>query len=702
MSSDRNNQGRPPPPLKPTLASARNPRTPLTPRLAANGTPSTAAKRTPTVRPEAPTTVPRGARPPQVRVADTSARDGDRNTNVTQRSSARTSRTESPSNGQTSGVSPNSLRVRPTSGGIPERAASAVGLGIGVGSQNRPKVGQARSILSDNGSSRVHSPLVRSPGHSESGHSSVDNVDSRFFHASDAVKQELAPKRPELPKRQSVFFHADGSTEGRPLASKAPSLAAPSSEKKSSDSWAYLESGSNRMTSPPPLLSPPLSSVSMSSSSPFFAPLPPAGEPRPASPSKENIHLSYRRGASQIFGLRPSPIPSPRVSVEQPNYYDRRESLEQKPTQPSHRKSTSLSSIDSHHSINSRRRSATTLDPSANATSPLSQESTPLCIANMGKPPEDMPSIETSLESTEENGGLSPSDGTFNPTKSVSELAADARRERKVLDLEISNSSLLAINASLEREVRRQKAELKRFRRLSRAGKFGFDPHERTARLSECLSTLGEEDEDKDEDNSELAFARFADGDDDLSDDDDSESLTSGGEPLSPGAREDKDQARLAKDEQKVRADIEKHKELLVQSQMMNQSLKRCMYATEEMINEGKKALQYSVRVSDVKLGGRILTDNDDDDDNQDDSMPDIEVEDDTSQGADLGADHAKGFLDVWSNLGGGGFGGSEGGDRDSGIEVDKPLNTSAPGVLRLAAGRPPESELWQRRRYQN
>lgn len=476
--------------------------------------------------------------------------------------------------------------------------------------------------------------------------------------------------------------------------------------KKPSDSWTPMDTGPSRMTSPPPLLSPPLSSVSMSSSSPFFAPLPPAGDARSTSPSKDNIHLSYRRGASQIFGLRPSPIPSPRSSAEPTNYYERRESLELKPSQTSHRKSTSLSSIDSHNSVNSRRRSATTLDPSANATSPLSQESTPLNYTSSGKPPADLPSIDSSLTHIEEDEGTPSGDGPRSPTRSVSELAADARRERKVLDLEISNSSLLAINSSLEREVRRQKAELKRFRRLSRAGMGGFAPHERAARLSEGLSTLGEEDEREDLDDSELGFASIAEGYDDLSDDDENESVTSGGEPLSPGAREDKDQARLAKDEQRLRVDIEKHKELLVQSQMMNQSLKRCMYATEEMISEGKKALQYSVRVSDVKLGGRILTDNDDEDDHQDNSMPDIEVEDETLQGADLTTDHAKGFLDVWSNLGGGGFEGSEGGDRDSGIEVDKPWNTSAqPGVLRLAPGRPPESELAQRRQqnhYQN
>lgn len=166
-------------------------------------------------------------------------------------------------------------------------------------------------------------------------------------------------------------------------------------------------------------------------------------------------------------------------------------SLELKPYSASHRKSTSLSSIDSGSSIHSRRRSATTLDPSVNASSPLSKEANVSDFPKINKQSADMPSIGASLEHGEESGVSAQNEGPLSPSKSVSELAADARRERKVLDLEISNSSLLAINSSLEREVRRQKAELKRFRRLSRAGKFGFAPHERTARLSEGLSVLG-------------------------------------------------------------------------------------------------------------------------------------------------------------------------------------------------------------------
>jgi hypothetical protein len=165
---------------------------------------------------------------------------------------------------------------------------------------------------------------------------------------------------------------------------------------------------------------------------------------------------------------------------------------------------------------------------------------------------------------------------------------------------------------------------------------------------------------------------------------DDEESLGSSAEPMSPAAESRRENDRLAKDERRLQIDLQKHKELLVQSQAMNQSLKRCMYATEEMIREGKKALDYHVRVSDVKLGGRVLSSHEDDED----TSQEIEVEDDH-----LHEDPAKGFLEVWTNIGRPSFEGSEGGDRDSGIEVDRPPLTSLPlykASIGLDSGRPP------------
>jgi hypothetical protein len=76
---------------------------------------------------------------------------------------------------------------------------------------------------------------------------------------------------------------------------------------------------------------------------------------------------------------------------------------------------------------------------------------------------------------------------------------------------------------------------------------------------------------------------------------------------LSPHALAQRDANRLAKDERRLQLDLTRHRQLLVDSHKMNQSLKRCMAWSEEMISEGRRALDYKVRVSDIKLGGRVL-----------------------------------------------------------------------------------------------
>jgi hypothetical protein len=172
-----------------------------------------------------------------------------------------------------------------------------------------------------------------------------------------------------------------------------------------------------------------------------------------------------------------------------------------------------------------------------------------------------------------------------------------------LLDLEISNSSLLAINRQLEREVRKQKAELRRFRRLTRAG-----------RLS-SLSIFNSRATDDVEDN-DGADKAAVEGVDALSDEDvsfEDENLSEDGEDstddsaLSSSALAERDGGRLAKDSKRLQLDLSRHRELLIDSQKMNQALKRCMAWTEEMIKDGKKALEYRVRVDEVRLGGRVL-----------------------------------------------------------------------------------------------
>jgi hypothetical protein len=201
------------------------------------------------------------------------------------------------------------------------------------------------------------------------------------------------------------------------------------------------------------------------------------------------------------------------------------------------------------------------------------------------------------------------------PTKSthfndsVSELVANARRERKVQDLEITNASLEAINRTLERQLRKQTAELRRYRRLSRAGVIsGASSRVTSLALTEPptdMSDVDEMDESQfeDEEEEEDSF-----DDSDLSSND----TMSTEDILLPSA---KMAARRRRDEKRLQLDLTKHQELLIDSQKMNQSLKRCLDFTEVLIKEGQKALQYNIRVSDIQLGGHVLAPHDDDED---------------------------------------------------------------------------------------
>lgn len=280
------------------------------------------------------------------------------------------------------------------------------------------------------------------------------------------------------------------------------------------------------------------------------------------------------------------------------------------------------------------------------------------------------------------------------PTKSMSDLAADARRERKVLDLEISNSSLLAINKSLEREMRKQKAELKRYRRLSRAGQFAVSTPEH---FNMRLSSLNEEESDlPDFDGLGRPSSPFVDEAGDMSDDD---SITSSATPLSPGAQADSDARHRVKDERRLQMDLEKHRELLLDTQRMNQVIQRCLFWTDGLLRDGRKALDYEVRKEDVKMGGRILAEEEEGSEH-DDERDQLQVgaeEEDTIRGDRFG--DASGHLGIWGhrNESGRSSVGSERTDRDSGIEVEQAA-ANFDAFLSLGKGgldRPSVGETW-------
>ncbi|KAF2254608.1 hypothetical protein BU26DRAFT_415990 [Trematosphaeria pertusa] len=584
-------------PLKPTLATTRTAKTPVAPRLAPSVASGSSVQSGRTPRSNA------GATP---RFGNASHEDltpvkSFINSNVTPRSSSRKSRVgvgsaQSTPNGTPSGTP---ISTRPASTvDFPQQEQGHGYSGLGINGLNSAQNNRPRSVVGGNNYNTT--PTPRPPLSNIYNHApdagGARAASPMFFHASDARPQEQAPPQKKAP----VFFYANGQQDERSRAHHVPSPPLSSVGRFQPESKFFHADSLSEARSNPPILTPPPNSASPE---PWASLNAPQGQHslRPPSPSKENMHLSYRKGASQVLRpnlrSRPSALSilsgphTPDLGVERSR---RRSSAASSAVRLGHSKSASLSSIDSTHSL----KKVPTRDLPAITASPLHNEKR---VISNGSLPESVASAP--LEQTEALSGL-PSPHPMSPTKPQSalehmnELAANARRERKVLDLEISNNSLLAINRSLEREVRKQKAELRRFRRMSRAGRFSTDTISNLEEFSAIgLSELGslsdmseeedEAEEDEPEDSSESSFDESA---------------------MSPSALADRDNAHRLRDEKRLQLDLSKHRELLVDSQKMNQSLKRCLNWTEELIKDAQKALSYQVRVSDVQLGGRVLS----------------------------------------------------------------------------------------------
>ncbi|MDA4132257.1 MAG: hypothetical protein OK454_03915, partial [Thaumarchaeota archaeon] len=284
-----------------------------------------------------------------------------------------------------------------------------------------------------------------------------------------------------------------------------------------------------------------------------------------------------------------------------------------------------------------------------------------------------------------QRGPHSPTRAAGHAADHLSELVASARRDRKVQDLEIRNASLEAINRTLERQLRKQTAEIRRYRRLSRSGRLSLGsvassriPSDATvegplALQNLALSDLSEEESEPEEEEEDDDDDSDDDSDQDL---DDSDLFDDGGD-RSPGAlvrvreRERETDARHRnRDERRLQLDLSKHQQLLIDSQKINQSIKRCLGWTDELIREGRRALEYRVRVSEVALGGRVLRPEDDDEEDVGEDVVVAEQADERGgsrrdAAADQGGDDdtTRPTIDqpLW---------GKESQDRDSGIEL--------------------------------
>ncbi|KAF2643285.1 hypothetical protein P280DRAFT_248792 [Massarina eburnea CBS 473.64] len=589
MPIDRttNNTARPP---KPTLAATRAARTPVAPRLAPSQAPASSASSSTGATGRTPRSAS-GSTPrvyaahedatPVKAFVSTGGGGG-----ITPRSSARKSRVGVASATSTPSVTP---AQTPTS----SRPVSFIDFPQKEqGHGKRPTSAQSRrpkSVVAPSNHHATPRPTLSSLYTHPSDHSARE-PSPMFFHANNAPNAHNAHNArppPEQPppsqKKTAVFFYANGEQDA---GSRAPGMPSPPlssvGRSQSESKFFHANSISDAKASPEPWSNP-----NLTQSTPSL---------RPPSPAKDNMHLSYRKGVSQV--LRPSlhrgssalSILSGTHTPESSVVGSRRKSsATTSAVRVGHAKSASLSSIDSTHSL----KKVTSHEQPALIPSPLQNEKRIISDCSM---PDSVASAP--LEPIDALFGLpSPNVSKPAPGKSMlehmNELAADARRERKVLDLEISNSSLLAINRSLEKEVRKQKAEIRRFRRMSRAGRFSAD----TVSNLEDFSAVGK---------TELGhLSDMSEGKEEEEPEDSSDS--SDESAISTAALAERDADHRIRDEKRLQLDLSKHRDILVDSQKMNQSLGRCLTWTEELIKDAQKALEYQVHISDVRLGGRVL-----------------------------------------------------------------------------------------------
>ena len=474
-----------------------------------------------------------------------------------------------------------------------------------------------RSVISDGKSSS----LSWRPASPETSQQRSGDTSPLFFHGNDA--KSSARKRPPLPVRNSSFVYANGEEE--PLYVQSPTTTNPSvsdvesqffhadsvqpaairkscATSQSSVSSKEPENRLQRLS----VSSPPKAAVqqppsTLDDTEPQPQPPPQTQVKRTPSLSKASPRTHTRLvssgGTHTLEYVAPEPQSPSRVSTA------RRSSLSSPVTyQRNHTRSSSVTSAGSISNrgtsldlkgsnigvINHARKPlprmlSTVLSPAVEKDSYL--ESSQVPAENLASSPPHSPVISSPVPSSDK-GRL----------EHLNELAANARRERKVLDLEISNSSLLAINQTLEKEMRKQKAELRRFRRLTRSGRLSMAPSGRSVSGEYSIRTSSDVADGGSIMDNEYGNPYFTDDDD--------SSLLSDMTPVSPNSQISHGTKQHLKDEKRLQLDLSKQQALLQDSQKMNQSLKRCLDWTDDLIAGCKKALEYHVN---VRAGGRVL-----------------------------------------------------------------------------------------------
>ncbi|KAI4098579.1 MAG: hypothetical protein L6R37_006401 [Teloschistes peruensis] len=514
--------------------------------------------------------------------------------NITPRSGSRKARVESASSTPRRTPESNGAKGRPVSmieGQNWSLGASNIGSGSGTGGGNVSRPERSRSVISDAQSSSTRQDR-------ESWNASLDAV-PKFFHADETkalraakVQPQSSQSQPRLVDNRYMYGTATSTHSSRP-----------SSPQCADDRPKFVyANGTQEDSSPAPRLingtfgtRPPLQTIfsSYQTTTPTHRPPSPLKEEVLPVSRKSSLNKPSPRRHTRLVSSGSSGIRAPESITKGPSDISRRSSL----NEPNRRITQPQSPVISTRKITSSRRSSIALsDSGRDPTLMLSPEPQSTELSPIIYPPTSNPEPSPPQSPSKAAPGQSKLDH-------LNELAANARRERKVLDLEISNSSLLAINRTLETEMRKQKAELRLFRRLRSSGHFPASSRSASSRFSmpstsDDLSPTSSADEDYLDDD---RFSNVSGTSDDTSFPD---SLS-----FSPTPRNSTAPFGKGRQSRAFKLDLSAQRALLLDSQKLNQALKRCLSRTDELIADGKKALSYSVDVGQANsLGPRVLT----------------------------------------------------------------------------------------------
>ncbi|KAL8921693.1 MAG: hypothetical protein Q9208_005622 [Pyrenodesmia sp. 3 TL-2023] len=473
---------------------------------------------------------------------------------------------------------------------------------LGPRSQQVSRPARAQSVASEVQYPVCFSPVANHGDDRESRTASPDML-PKFFHANQAKPNRGTRPQPQSPRLQPRFAgpgHAIGLSNGN--------MSVLSTSPEPDDEPAkFVHADGTQPASPPvsrPINTafpgrPPLQTIFSSyqaTSSPIQRPPSPLKEEVLPVSRKSSLSKPSPRRHTRLVSRGSVDIRAPETMVRSPSEISRRSSLHDSSRRVTQVQSPATASFG----YTASRRSSIALSESGRrSVSMMSPEVT------TAEPHQTEPTNEISPEP------ISSSPGKPAPGQSkldhLNELAANARRERKVLDLEISNSSLLAINRTLEMEMRKQKAELRQLRRLRSSGRFPSSTRSVSSRFSmpsasDDMSPTSSADEYGMDDD---RFSNLSSGTSDDTSFPDSSSF-------SPTIRNSSTPMTKGRRKRSFRVDFSTQRSLLLDSQKLNQALKRCLTCTDELIADGKRALEYRVNTGELaNLGPKVLTPDD-------------------------------------------------------------------------------------------